>query len=78
MRVPLELDGALWSAVVERIAGRSLALIVDGDALASMDEPADGAIHYQPDNDTMRRAPGRVTASDMLAGRRVRLNFELS
>lgn len=78
LRVPLELDGALWSAVVERIAGRSIALIVDREALGALADPVEGAIHYQPDNAAMQCARGQVTAADVLAGQRVRLNFELS
>jgi len=77
LRVPVELDGALWSAVVEKIAERSIALIVDREAVGTLDDTVEGAIHYQPDNAAMQRARGQVTTSDLLNGRRVRLNFEL-
>jgi hypothetical protein len=78
LRVPLELDGALWSAVVERIADQSIALIVDGEAVSTLGVEMDGAIHYQPAGDLMQRAPGHVTAADVLTGQRVRLNFKLT
>lgn len=78
LRVPLEIDGALWSAVVERIAERSLDLIVDREAISDVTEDADGRIHYQPDNAAMQSFTGRVVPADTLAGQRVRLNFELS
>ncbi len=78
LRVPLEIDGALWSAVVERIADRSIALIVDREALGGLDDAVEGAIHFQPDNAVMQSARGQVTASDLLGGQRVRLNFELT
>ena len=78
VRVPLEVGGALWSAIVERIAEQSIQLIVDRQAAESLEDSAEGVIHFQPDNDIMQRAHGRVTASDAIAEHRVRLSFQLT
>lgn len=78
LRVPLELEGAIWSAIVERIANRSIQLIVDRAAAAHVSSEHDAAIHYQPNNCAMQQASGRITRVDRLAGQKLRLNFELS
>lgn len=83
LRVPLELEGAIWSAVVDRIADRSIELIVDQAAaahLAAMQASAqrDAAIHFQPNNGAMRQAIGSITRIDHLTDQRLRLNFELA
>ena len=78
IRVPLELDGCIWSAEVEEVQERHVHLIVDRDAVQQMDEKLEAAIHYQPCNSAMQRTAGMVTSGGFLSSNRVRLNFELS
>jgi hypothetical protein len=78
IRVPIELHGSIWSAIVDRIETRSLRLIVDRDALPTTDPVDQATIRYQPETGAMRCATGRIRVDDPLFGHRVRLNFELA
>lgn len=77
LRVPIELDGALWSAEVEHVDRKQLRLIVDRQAVAEPLEAFEAAIQYQPENGAMHRTSGKVTSGGFLPENRVRLNFDL-
>ncbi len=77
IRVPLELEGAIWSAIVERFDDARVDLIVDSQALANIGDLDQAAIHYLPETGAMQRTAGRITAQDRIARDRIRLNFEL-
>ncbi len=77
IRVPLEVDGTVWSAEVEKMTNDRLSLIVDREALHRMHEHQEGAIRFQPDNSAMLSVPGRITSDGFMESNRVRLNFKL-
>ena len=78
IRVPLELDGAIWSAVVTEVEEDLVHLVVDEEAIGAMEDRVDAAIHYQPDNCDMQRTCGRITALGRLSHDHVAVDFRLS
>ena len=77
IRVPLELDGAIWSAEVERFDERAIDLIVDSQALGDISSSGPAAIRFLPENGRMMRASGQLTHGCPLAQDRVRVSFTL-
>ena len=77
IHVPLELDGAIWSAEVERFDERGIDLIVDSQALGNREPSSPAAIRFLPEHGRMLRAPGQLTQGCPLARDRVRVSFAL-
>ena len=77
-RVPLQLDGSIWSAEVMDVSDDNLRLAVDREAVGDLHAEGEACIRFQPENGFAQEAVGRIAFRRLLGANRVELEFAMS